>query len=120
MTNLFNDLLKDSESIFKNPVALDYDYHPKLVPYRENEQHYMANCIKPLLQNRNGKNLFIFGKPGIGKTIATRHVLKDLEENSDEVQQIYINCWKKDTPYKIVLEICDQIGYKWIQQKKTD
>lgn len=120
MTNIFNDMLKDSESLFKNPIVLDYDYQPKLIQYRENEQHQIANTIKPLLQKRNGKNLFIFGKPGIGKTVATKHVLQELEENDEDVQQIYINCWKKDTPYKIVLEICDQIGYKWIQQKKTD
>jgi len=120
MPNLFKDMLKDSESLFKNPIALDYDYQPKLIPYRDNEQHYIANCIKPLLQERNGKNLFIFGKPGVGKTVATKHVLQDLEENHDEVQQIYINCWKKDTPYKVVLDICEQIGYKWVQQKKTD
>lgn len=120
MSNIFDNMLKDSESIFKNSIALDYDYQPKLVPFRENEQHFIADCIKPLLQNMNGKNLFISGKPGIGKTIATKNVLKDLGENTDEVQQIYINCWKKDTPYKIVLEICDKIGYKWIQQKKTD
>lgn len=120
MPSLFKDMLKESESLFKNPIALDYDYQPKLIPYRDNEQHYLASCIKPLLQNRNGKNLLIFGKPGIGKTVATRHVLQDLEENNEEIQQIYINCWKKDTPYKIVLEICEQTGYKWIQQKKTD
>ena len=120
MSNLFKDMLKDSESLFKNPIALDYDYQPKLIPYRDNEQHYIASCIKPLLQDRNGKNLFIFGKPGIGKTVATKHVLQDLEENEGEIQQIYINCWKKDTPYKVVLEICEQVGYKWTQQKKTD
>ena len=120
MPNLFKDMLKDSESLFKNPIALDYDYQPKLIPYRDNEQHYIASCIKPLLQDRNGKNIFIFGKPGIGKTVATKHVLQDLEENHDEIQQVYINCWKKDTPYKVILDICEQIGYKWIQQKKTD
>lgn len=120
MPNLFKDMLKDSESLFKNPIALDYDYQPKLIPYRDNEQHYIASCIKPLLQDRNGKNLFIFGKPGVGKTVATKHVLQDLEENHDGVQQIYINCWKKDTPYKVVLDVCEQIGYKWIQQKKTE
>ena len=68
MPNLFKDMLKDSESLFKNPIALDYDYQPKLIPYRENEQHYIANCIKPLLQERNGKNLFILSKPAVIQT----------------------------------------------------
>ena len=28
---LFNNMLKDTESLFLNPIALDYDYHPNKV-----------------------------------------------------------------------------------------
>ncbi len=117
---LFKDVLKDSESIFLNPISLDYDYQPKLVPYRENHQNYMASSIKPLFQNRNGKNLFIFGQPGIGKTVSTRHVLRELEEYEDSIYLIYINCWKFDTSFRVVNEICDQINYKFTHNKRTD
>src|SRR3989344_6791586 len=105
--------------IFLNPVALDYSFIPKLIPYRENQQHYIATCIKPLFQDRNGKNLFIHGGPGIGKTVATIHVLNELEEKSDIIP-IYINCWKKNTAHKIALEICDRIEYKFTLNKSTD
>ena len=108
-----------SKSIFLNYVALDYSFIPKLIPYRENQQHYIATCIKPLFQERNGKNLFIHGTPGIGKTVATIHVLNELEEKSD-ITPIYINCWKKNTAHKIALEICDKIGYKFTLNKSTD
>ncbi len=115
----FKDILKDSESLFKDPVVLDYDYMPKLVPYRENEQREIALAIKPLLSRRNGKNLFIFGKPGIGKTLACKHVLKEVEETSD-LFCFYINCWKKNTSYKIALQLCEELDYPFVQNKKTD
>ncbi len=118
--SLFKDMLRNDESLFVNAVALDYDYMPKEIKYRENEQHYMASCIKPLLQKRNGRNLFICGAPGIGKTVACRHVLQDLEDESDEVIPIYINCWQKNTSYKILIEICSLLGYKLTHNKKTD
>ncbi len=118
--NLFKDMLKDNESLFKDEIALDYDFLPKLLPYREKEQFYLANCIKPLMQKRNGKNLLIHGPPGIGKTAATRYVLRDLENETDEIYPIYINCWKKNTSFKILTEICSQIGYKFIQNKRAD
>jgi len=54
---LFNNMLSNDESLFINSIALDLDFQPKLVPYRENHQGYIAQCIKPLLQQRNGKNL---------------------------------------------------------------
>lgn len=110
---------KGSVNIFLNPVALDYSFIPKMIPYRESQQHHIATCIKPLLQERNGRNLFIYGRPGIGKTVATIHVLNELEEESD-ITAIYINCWKKNTAHKVVLEICDKIGYRFTLNKSTD
>ena len=119
---LFDDALKSNESLFINEDALDFEYLPHIIKYRENQQSYIAECIKPLFQGRNGKNLLITGTSGIGKTAATRFVLRELEEKGldDEIIQIYINCWKKDTSYKIVLEICDKLKYRFIQGKHTD
>jgi cell division control protein 6 len=68
---------------------------------------------------KNGKNVFIHGAPGIGKTAATRAVLRELEDET-EVVPIYINCWQKNTSYKIILEVCDAVGYKFTHNKRTD
>lgn len=117
---LFKDVLKDSESLFKDEIALDYEYLPKILPYREKEQRRIASCIKPLLHKRNGRNLFVYGAPGIGKTAAARHVLRDLEYETDDVIPIYINCWKKNTSFRIAHEICGLLGCRFLQNKKTD
>ncbi len=117
---MFKDVLRGDESLFKNEDALNYDFLPKLLPYRETQQRYVVNCIKPLLSERDGKNVFIFGAPGIGKTTAMRHVLRELEEETDDVIPVYINCWQKNTTYKIILEVCDAVGYKLTHNKKTD
>lgn len=118
--SIFKDMLGSGESLLKNPVALDYDFIPKLVPYRESEQFRMASCIKPLFQQRNGRNLVIWGKPGVGKTVACRHVLADLSEQTDEIVPFYVNCWSKNTSFKIAVELCEQLGYKLTHNKKTD
>jgi cell division control protein 6 len=117
---VFDNMLKGGESLFRNDVALDFDYIPKLIPHRENEQKHIATCIKPLFAKRNARNLFICGGPGIGKTVAARVVLKELEEQTDDIFPVYVNCWQKNSSHKVVLEICDQIGYKFTQNKKTD
>jgi archaeal cell division control protein 6 len=118
--SFFKDMLRDSESLFKDTVALDYDFIPKIIPYRENEQRYIASCIKPLFQERNGKNLLIHGSPGVGKTVAVRHLFKEIEDETDEVVPIYINCWQKNTTYKIIVDICDKLDYRFTQNKKTN
>ena len=119
--NLFDSTLKGDESVFLDETALDFEYLPHIIKYRENQQKYIAECIKPLFQQRNGKNLLVTGSPGIGKTAATKFVLRELEEKGldEEIFPIYINCWKKDTAYKIVLEICDKLKYKFTQGKHT-
>ena len=118
--SLFNDMLKSDESLFKNDVALDFSFQPKVLLYREQEQRYIAACIKPLLQERNGKNIFLYGRPGIGKTTAVIHVKKELEEEYDETYPLYVNCWQKNTSFKVIVDICDQLGYKFTQNKKTE
>jgi len=117
---MFKDMLKQDETLFKDELVLDYEYLPKILKYRENQQQHFATVIKPLLQKRQGSNLFIYGSPGIGKTAACKHVLRELELETDQVYTFYINCWKYDTVYKILAELCNQLKYKWIQNKKTD
>jgi len=117
---LFKDMLGANESLFKNEIALDYSFLPKILPHREKQQRYIAEIIKPLLSGKNGKNLFIYGAPGIGKTAAMRFVLNEVEEETDEVVPVYINCWQKNTTFKIVAEICDQLGYRLTHNKRTE
>ena len=114
---IFDNMLSSDESLFRDMVALDYDYLPKILPYRENEQKYMAVCIKPLFSKRNGKNLFIHGAPGIGKTAATKHILKDLQEETEDIIPIFINCWQKNTTYKIMIDICEQLEYRFTHKR---
>ena len=117
---VFKDILSSDESLFKNEIALDYSFIPKLIPYREAQQKYVANCIKPLFQQRSGRNIFIHGKPGVGKTVACKHIFNELEETTEDIIPLYINCWQKNTTYKIILEICNILGYKFTLNKSTE
>jgi len=117
---LFDDALKADESLFRDEIALDIDFMPPKIAYRENENQRIAECIKPLFQKRSGKNLFITGSPGIGKTLAVRNVLNELEQETNEIIPLYVNCWKKDSAHKIILEICNHLGYRFTVNKTTD
>lgn len=117
---LFKDMLSSGESLFKNRDALDFEYIPKLLPYREGQQHRVAACIAPLLQGQTGRNLIIHGPSGIGKTAAIKWVLRDLEDETDSVEVFYINCWQKNTTFKIMTDLCHQMGYMFTQNKKTE
>ncbi len=116
---LFDDVLRSDQTLVRNADALDYEFLPKALPYREGQQKYLATCIKPLFNSLPGRNLFIFGAPGIGKTAATKFVMRDLEDQTDEIEILFINCWQHNTTYKILMEMCDILGYRFTQNKKT-
>ncbi len=118
--SMFRDMLGSGQTLFANETALDFNFIPKLLPFREQQQRYVAACIKPLLQDRNGKNIVIHGPPGVGKTVAVKHLFRELEDETDSVKVIYINCWQKNTTFKIFMEICDILDYKFTANKKAD
>ena len=117
--SIFKNMLKSGESLFRDTVVLDYDFQPKILKFRENEQQRFAIAVRPLLEGHTGRNLFVHGAPGIGKTTACKHVLRELEEEASDISTIYVNCWKENTTFKIFLKICEELGYKFLQNKKT-
>ena len=118
---VFKKYLQNSESIFKNETALDSNFIPRgKIEFRENENQYIAECIRPLFQRRSGKNLIILGSPGIGKTLACTKIKEEIDETTDDILVFYINLWKKNTQHKIILELCEQLDYKFIQNKSSD
>ena len=110
---VFNNILRDNESLFMNELALDYGFIPKIIPFRESQQQYLAAAIKPLFQKRTGKNILITGSHGIGKTVAVKHVLKELEDQTEEISILYVNCWKKNS-------LCELLNIKFIQSLTTE
>lgn len=116
----FDSVLGAEQTIFSNPDALDPDFVPKLLPHREEQQKYIATCIKPLFLERSGKNLIIKGTSGIGKTASVRRVLYDLEEETENIKYTYVNCWTKNTTYKALTGVCHDLGYKFTHNMSTD
>jgi len=110
MAKLFGDILMNDESLFKDEGVLDYDYLPEELPGRETELRVIAESIKPLFNKRKASNLFINGKPGIGKTACTRYVLKEMKESSNSLMPIYINCWDNQTTHAAILKISQSLG----------
>ena len=110
------------ETIFRNPGMLEEEYLPRLLPYREDQHKYLADCVKPVLFGRPGKNVVISGATGIGKTACARFLIRELKEQTDNVFPVYINCWKRDTTYRVIHHIGEQIGIKpyMMERKRAD
>ena len=60
------------------------------------------------------------GGGGIGKTSTVKYMFRELEDETDEVISIYINCWQKNTTFKIISTICEELGYSLTHNKSTE
>jgi len=112
--------LGSDESIFSNPDSLEPDFVPKLLPFRENEQKEIALALEPLLSGISGRNLFIYGKTGIGKSHAVLRVLEDFSEQG--LICVFVNCWVNSDSQAILAEIARKlavIGEPNIQRIKS-
>lgn len=107
-------------SLFINPAVVEQSFLPRLLPYREEQHQYLAECIKPLMNGRTGRNLLIAGAPGIGKTACIKFILRKLIEETENIMPIYINCWKRDTSSKIINDIAVQMEAKISEKIYSD
>lgn len=108
--SLFNDILASDQTLFKDETILDFEYIPPAISNRDIEIKTVVEGVKPLFFDRRPTNLFITGKPGIGKTLTVRYVFNDLKQTSNEIVPCYINCWKNSTYHSVFVELSKFFG----------
>lgn len=113
INKIFEEAIKGSK-IFKNKNVLYHDFIPKNLPFREKHISRLAQIFSSLLKNEKGSNMFIYGKPGTGKTAVVKFVLSKFREfvqkKGLEVFISYVNCRSAGTEYRVLLAIAQDIG----------
>ena len=116
LSNFFNDFIK-KEPIFKNKKALQSNYTPNEVPYREKQIKQVASILAPALRSEKPSNVFIYGKTGSGKTCViqyvTNKILESAKKNNVELNIFYLNCKLKrvaDTEYRLIAQLNRMFG----------
>ena len=112
-------LFQDRESrIFKDstwlqPLSNPPDGKPLC---READLKVMAAYLSEIFRAGQARNLFVYGKPGTGKTVCIRHLLTEInryaEKTETSVLAVYVNAGRTRTPYYTMLEIVKGLGLK--------
>lgn len=103
-------MLYSESTIFKNEKILSPDYLPEMLPHREHQIKQVADNLLPASKGRQPQNTFLFGPPGIGKTVSIKSVFRQFEEFSG-IKTIYINCWDYKTATAVLSKIVIDLGY---------
>ena len=65
----------------------------------------LAMCLRPALRGGKPKNAVVLGAPATGKTTALRKIFQIVEETSDKLYCVYVNCQISTTRFNIFSDI---------------
>lgn len=103
-----------SDGCFKNASVLTKSYLPKNFPHRSDQIKQMAESIFPVLSERRGQNVIIYGESGLGKTDVTKWFLNELVSRAEKLKSPVMTCYvdyrKLQGPYECIVSFCRQIG----------
>jgi cell division control protein 6 len=121
--NFTNDVLDEvfnkailGKSLYKNKNALRSDYIPTNLPFREKQITTVGEILAPLLYKSKCSNLFIYGKPGTGKTAVSKYVIKRLEKkaisqkNKIDIGFAYSNARVSGTEYRLLSDFAKYLN----------
>lgn len=98
---------KRTDLIINHDLFLE-EYIPPLVRERSSQIEDLIFCLSPALENRKPRNVWIFGKPGSGKTLVCRYVIKKLQKETNSLG-VFVNCWKTPSFYTIIDHIIREL-----------
>ncbi len=100
-----SDLLGESK-IFADREVLSPHYIPNTLIFREKEIGKIERALAPSLKGEKGRNIFLYGKTGTGKTSCAKYVVREVEEIPNSKAKIsYINCKMYNSRYRVLNKI---------------
>jgi len=120
----YMNIVSDSVgAIIKNEVALEPNFIPHKILFRNEERKKLMELITPLFRNQHIPNIVLWGDPGTGKTAFMKHIeiairLLCEKMNIKKIPTIYIDC-KGASEYYILTEIMLGIGMKVSRRKEN-
>lgn len=114
--NLFQKFL-ETKPVFKNREALTISFSPQTIPHREKQINDLGRILAPALKGGRPSNVFLYGRPGTGKTLVSKFVGFELEKisqnNGQNIKVLYVNCKMKkvaDTEYRLIAYLSKMLG----------
>ena len=80
------------------------------VTFRDEEIEELVFALKPLSVGKTYACVHLWFSR-TGKTVSLKFVLKELEEFSDRVKGVYINCFEFSSRHSILAKLTNAFGY---------
>ena len=99
------DLLQWDQTLFKDERYFELDYIPEHFSHRDTQMRALKIAARPALRGARPINCLCSGPHGTGKTTAVLKVFEEIENYTDSVVPVYVNCQIDSTRFAIFSEI---------------
>ena len=113
---MFSTRIDNSNVVFTNKAILKTTYKPMRLSdilHRGKEINLYMDYMVDVFNKVSPSNIFIYGKSGLGKTLITQLVMKQLELEAEshniDVCVIYLKCDELRTEFTILKSIIDKL-----------
>ncbi|WP_222914528.1 orc1/cdc6 family replication initiation protein [Natrinema sp. SYSU A 869] len=107
-------LFERSEEIFEDENVLHDDYQPQSLDERGDELEQYTGYLQPVINGAQPRNIFLYGKTGVGKTATTKYLLHHLEEDAKQyddvrITTVYLNCEDLTSSYRVAVSLVNTL-----------
>ncbi len=95
--------------IIRNLSVLEEHFIPSRLLHREGQLEVIRDDLQPLINKRGMRNIFLYGKPGTGKTCMSRYAVEELKKHTS-VRSCYVNCWHNSSRFRVLYSILEKMG----------
>ena len=103
------NLLMWDETLFRDPEVFEIDYIPEQFNHRDTQIQELAFQVRPGLRGGRPLNTICRGLPGTGKTTSVRKVFAEIEDTTQRLLPVYVNCQIDNTRYAVFSQIYQRI-----------
>ncbi|ELZ16083.1 cell division control protein 6 [Haloterrigena salina JCM 13891] len=105
---------KPTGRIFDEREALLEEWTPKNLVGRDEELSQYHAALQPVIEGETPSNIFLYGKSGVGKTAATRFLLRLLERDAEDVDgldlhTVEVNCDGLNSSYQTGVALVNEL-----------
>lgn len=100
--------------IFQDEDILREDYQPESITAREEEIESYKTALQPVVNGAQPRNVFLYGKTGVGKTAVTRFLLDQLTHDVAQYDDIdlsvfWVNCTNLSSSYQVAVALVNTL-----------
>ena len=104
---------RDTE-IFQEEDILREDYQPDSITAREQELETYKTALQPVVNGAQPRNIFLYGKTGVGKTAVSRYLLDRLQRDTAAYDDVdlsvfWLNCTNLSSSYQVAVNLVNTL-----------